>query len=177
MAADARPHGGLLPADAKPHDAHAHGGVLQHHFDSLEQQRDASTLGMWAFVAQEAMFFGGLFTAYIVYRFLYPEAFHLGSHQLNVVLGGINTAVLISSSLTMAMAVWAAQTGRRKQLTAWLTLTLLLGLAFLVVKYFEYAENSRTPVPRRPLRLRRPRERAVQRSSPLLSDDVMHAIH
>jgi cytochrome c oxidase subunit III len=142
VAADARPHGGVLPADALAADAHAHGGgVLQHHFDSLDQQRDASTLGMWAFVAQEAMFFGGLFTAYLVYRFLYPEAFHLGSHQLNILLGGINTAVLITSSLTMAMAVWSAQTGRRKQLTAWLVLTLLLGSAFLVVKYFEYAEK------------------------------------
>jgi cytochrome c oxidase subunit III len=118
-----------------------HPAALAHQFDSLEQQRDASTLGMWVFVAQEAMFFGGLFTAYIVYRFLWPQAFHLGSHQLNVLMGGINTAVLITSSLTMAMAVWSAQTGRRKQLTAWLSLTLLLGLAFLVVKYFEYAEK------------------------------------
>jgi cytochrome c oxidase subunit 3 len=119
---------------------HGHGhGMLQHHFDSLEQQRDASTLGMWAFVAQEAMFFGGLFTAYLVYRFLYPAAYVLGSQRLDVVLGGINTAVLISSSVTMAMAVWAAQTSRRKQLVGWLSATLLLGLTFLVIKYFEYA--------------------------------------
>jgi cytochrome c oxidase subunit III len=118
-----------------------HPAALAHQFDSLEQQRDASTLGMWAFVAQEAMFFGGLFTAYLIYRFLYPQAFHLGSHQLNVRLGGLNTAILISSSLTMALAVWAAQTGRRKQITAWLAATLLLGSAFLVVKYFEYAEK------------------------------------
>ena len=116
-------------------------GVLQHHFDTLEQQRDASTLGMWAFVAQEAMFFGGLFTAYVVYRYLYPAAYVLGSKQLDVVLGGINTGVLISSSLTMAMGVWAAQTGRRKQLVGWLSATLLLGVAFLVIKYFEYAEK------------------------------------
>ncbi len=142
MAADLHAHGGVLPSDSHAEHGHgAHGGVLAHHFDSLEQQRDASTLGMWAFVAQEAMFFGGLFTVYIVYRFLWPDAFHLGSHELNVLLGGINTAVLITSLLTMAMAVWAAQTGRRKQLTGWLTLTLLLGLAFLAVKYFEYAEK------------------------------------
>jgi cytochrome c oxidase subunit III len=138
MSAEMHAHGGIVPADAHAHDAHGD-GVLQHHFDSLEQQRDASTLGMWAFVAQEAMFFGGLFTAYLVYRFLYPQAYHLGSHELNVVLGGINTAVLITSSLTMALAVWSAQVGRRKQLTAWLTMTLLLGLTFLVIKYFEYA--------------------------------------
>ena len=143
MAADARPHGGILPSDSHSEHGHdAHGGRLAHHFDSLEQQRDASTLGMWAFVAQEAMFFGGLFTAYLVYRFLWPDAFHLGSHALDIKLGGINTAVLITSSLTMAMAVWAAQTGRRKQLTAWLTLTLVLGLAFLGVKYFEYAAKG-----------------------------------
>src|SRR5262245_11622167 len=134
------PRGGVIPAEG----AHAHGdehGVLQHQFDSLEQQRDASTLGMWAFVAQEMMFFGGLFTAYLIYRFLYPQAYHLGSRQLNVQLGGLNTAILITSSLTMALAVWAAQTGRRRQITAWLTATLLLGSAFLVVKYIEYAEK------------------------------------
>jgi cytochrome c oxidase subunit III len=98
---------------------------------------------MWAFVAQEAMFFGGLFTAYLVYRFLYPTAYVLGSRQLDVLLGGINTAVLISSSLTMAMGVWAAQTGRRKQLVGWLGATLVFGVAFLVIKYFEYAEKFR----------------------------------
>src|SRR5213076_621004 len=113
---------------ADPHVAHAdHGGRLQHHFDTLDQQRDASTLGMWAFVAQEAMFFGGLFTCYLIYRFLYPGAFKLGSHQLDVKLGGINTAVLITSSLTMALGVWAAQTGRRKALTGFLVATMALG--------------------------------------------------
>src|SRR5690606_38116056 len=115
--------------------------VLQHHFDTLGQQRDASTLGMWAFVVQEALFFGGLFTAYLVYRTLYPQAFHLGSHELDIVLGGINTAILIASSLTMALAVWAAQTGHRRQLVGFLSSTLVLGLAFLVIKYFEYAEK------------------------------------
>jgi cytochrome c oxidase subunit 3 len=125
-------------ADA-PAGAHGAHGVLQHHFDNMDQQRDASTLGMWAFVVQEALFFGGLFTAYLVYRFLYPQAFVLGSHELDIRLGGINTAVLITSSLTMAMAVWAAQTGKRKALVGFLSATLVLGLAFLVVKYFEYA--------------------------------------
>jgi cytochrome c oxidase subunit 3 len=133
-------------AVADAHAGHAGGGhakpaghgVLQHHFETLEQQRDASTLGMWAFVVQEALFFGGLFTAYLVYRFLYPQAFVLGSHELDIVMGGVNTAILISSSLTMALGVWAAQTGRRNQLVGYLTMTLVLGLAFLVVKYFEY---------------------------------------
>ncbi|HVS02224.1 MAG TPA: cytochrome c oxidase subunit 3 family protein [Thermoanaerobaculia bacterium] len=126
---------------ADTHAAAAHHGPLQHQFDTLEQQRDASTLGMWVFVAQEIMFFGGLFTAYVVYRFLHPEGFILGSRQLDVVLGGVNTAVLILSSFTMAMAVWSAQTGRRKLLTGFLAGTLLLGTVFLVIKYFEYAEK------------------------------------
>ena len=134
-------HTAALGAPLTAPDPHGGHGPLQHHFDSMEQQRDASTLGMWVFVAQEALFFGGLFTAYLVYRFLYPQAYKIGSHELNVVLGGINTAVLITSSLTMAMAVWAAQTGRRKQLVGWLSGTLVLGMAFLVIKYFEYAEK------------------------------------
>ena len=139
MAADS--HAAALGPAGAPLDPHAGHGPLQHHFDSMEQQRDASTLGMWAFIAQEALFFGGLFTAYLVYRILYPQAYEIGSHELNVVMGGINTAVLITSSLTMAMAVWAAQTGRRRQLVGWMSATLVLGLAFLVVKYFEYAEK------------------------------------
>ncbi len=139
MSAEVHAQGGLLAASAGHGEESRGHGVLQHHFDSLEQQRDASTLGMWAFVAQEAMFFGGLFTVYVMYRFLYPQAFHLGSHELNVLLGGINTAVLITSSLTMALAVWSAQTSRRRTLTACLVATLLLGITFLVIKYFEYA--------------------------------------
>ena len=87
---------------------------LAAHFDSYDQQKETSYLGMWVFLAQEVMFFGGLFTAYIVYRTAHPFAFALGSRTLDVKLGAINTAVLIGSSLTMALAVWAAQTGRRK---------------------------------------------------------------
>src|SRR3974390_2900836 len=78
---------------------------LAHHFDSMAQQRDASSLGMWVFLVTEIMFFGGMFTAYMVYRTYYPVAFSGASHHLNIVLGGINTAVLICSSLTMALAV------------------------------------------------------------------------
>ncbi len=119
--------------------AEAHSPELQHHFDSMEQQRSASTLGMWAFVAQELMFFGGLFTAYLVYRYLYPIGFELGSAQLDIKLGGFNTAVLLASSFTMAMAVWAAQTGKKKVLLWMLIATLALGAVFLGVKYVEYS--------------------------------------
>src|SRR5262249_28110418 len=78
---------------------------LAHHFESYEQQRESASLGVWVFLVTEIMFFGGLFTAYILYRSKYPEAFIAGSHQLDITLGTINTAVLLCSSLTMAMAV------------------------------------------------------------------------
>jgi len=119
----------------------AHAGVLQHHFEDLEQQKASSTLGMWVFIAQEVLFFGGLFTTYAIYRFLYPEAFAAGSHHLNVPLGAVNTAVLICSSLTMAMAVHASALGHRKQIVAYLLLTVLLGTVFLGVKAVEYREK------------------------------------
>jgi cytochrome c oxidase subunit III len=114
---------------------------LAHQFDSLEQQREAVTLGMWIFLATEVVFFGGMFTAYSVYRLLYPSAFAEVSRQLNVVLGTVNTAVLICSSFTMVLAVYGAQTGRRKMLALFLALTIILGLAFLGIKFDEYYEK------------------------------------
>ena len=121
--------------------AQAHHPKLQHHFYSMEQQLEASTLGMWVFLVTEVMFFGGLFMAYIVYRTMYPDAWVGGSHHLNVYLGGLNTAVLICSSLTMVLAVRAAQVGSRNGQIVNLILTILLGTVFLVVKYFEYASK------------------------------------
>ena len=123
------------------HGAHAHHPDLQHHFDTLGQQHEAATLGMWLFLITEVMFFGGLFLAYMLYRIWYPQAWSEASLELNVVLGGTNTIVLIGSSLTMALAVRAAQTGLRKQTVIWLLLTMALGMTFLVIKYFEYAEK------------------------------------
>ena len=128
-------------SDAVAHaDAHAHGHHpnLQHHFDSLQQQQEASTLGMWLFLITEVMFFGGLFMAYFLYRHWYPQAWAEGSNELDIVLGGVNTAVLIASSLTMAMAVRSAQTGKRIATVNWLLVTMALGLTFLVIKFFEY---------------------------------------
>jgi cytochrome c oxidase subunit 3 len=93
---------------------------------------------MWIFLITEVMFFGGLFMAYMLYRVWYPEAWAEGSLELDIRLGGFNTVVLIGSSLTMAFAVRAAQTGQRKATMIWLVLTMALGLTFLVVKYFEY---------------------------------------
>jgi cytochrome c oxidase subunit 3 len=112
-----------------------------HHFADLAVQKDASSLGMWLFLVTEVMFFGGLFLAYTVYRNLYPEAFAFGAHHLNVRLGALNTAVLIGSSLTMALAVHGAAVGRRRQIVLFLLLTVLLGGVFLGVKVVEYKEK------------------------------------
>ena len=131
-----------LTAHADAHGAvhvHAHHPAHAHHFETMEQQQEAATLGMWIFLVTEVMFFGGLFMAYLLYRTLYPEAWLAGSHELNEVLGGINTVVLICSSLTMALAVRAAQVGSRNGQIVNLILTIIFGVTFLVVKYFEYA--------------------------------------
>lgn len=116
----------------------SHPSYLAHQFDDVEQQRQASTMGIWLFLITEVMFFGGLFTGYIVYRGMYPEAWKLGSHELNILLGAINTAVLILSSLTMALSVHAAQLGEQKKLSRNLLATIGLGSVFLVIKAFEY---------------------------------------
>ena len=138
------PNGIAAHADAHGHPpshgghVHAHHPAHQHHFETMQQQLEASTLGMWLFLATEVMFFGGLFLAYMLYRIWYPQAWSEGSLELDIVLGGFNTVVLIGSSLTMAFAVRAAQTGWRKGTINYLWATMLLGLTFLVVKYFEY---------------------------------------
>ena len=120
---------------AAEHDTHG----LAHHFEDLEQQQSAASLGMWTFLVSEIMFFGGLFLGYIVYRHLYPEAFHLGSHELDVRLGAINTAVLICSSLTMALAIrTAAVGGARRTQVLFLVATMALGAVFLAIKAVEY---------------------------------------
>jgi len=115
-----------------------HSAVLAHHFDDLEQQREAASLGMWVFLVTEIMFFGGLFCGYTVYRWLYPGAFAEASHRLDIVLGATNTSVLLGSSLTMALAVYSAQMGRRKAQLAFLLATMLLGATFLAIKFVEY---------------------------------------
>jgi len=121
-----------------PEGVRHHPSMLAHHFDDLGQQREAATLGMWVFLVTEVLFFGGLFAAYAVYRNWYPDAFFAASHELDVTLGGINTAVLITSSLTMALAVHAAQVGQRKLLLIFLIATMILGAAFLGIKSVEY---------------------------------------
>ncbi len=127
------------------HGAHPPG--LAHQFETVAQQREAGRLGMWIFLATEILFFGGMFTAYTVYRSLHLSSFILGSHELLVRFGATNTAVLICSSLTMALAIRTAQTGGSKAtIIFWLLLTMAFGAAFLGIKlryewYRDYVEG------------------------------------
>ena len=124
------------------HDTHeAHPAHLRHHFVSLEQQAETASFGMWLFLLTEIMFFGGLFTAYLIYRNWYYPAFVAGSHTLDITLGAFNTLLLITSSFTMAMGVWCAETKRQKGLVWSLVLTLILGVGFLGIKTIEYKEK------------------------------------
>ncbi len=116
-------------------DSHS---LVAHHFDTLEQQRDASRLGMWTFLATEVLFFGGLFAAYVVYRAGYPDIFSAAGGRLNVILGTLNTVVLLTSSLTVALAVHAATEHRRRQMILLLLTTMGLAVLFLGIKGFEY---------------------------------------
>jgi cytochrome c oxidase subunit 3 len=119
---------------------HTHSG-LQHHFANMEQQREAGTLGMWVFLVTEIMFFGGMFLAYTLYRYKYPEAFASASNHLDIILGGVNTVVLIFSSFTMAMAVFFTQVGKQRNTIVCLLLTIVLGATFLGIKAVEYHDK------------------------------------
>jgi cytochrome c oxidase subunit III len=121
--------------------ANADNAGLAHQFENLEQQQDADTLGIWVFLITEIMFFGGLFASYAIYRFFYFAAFEGGSRILDIRLGAVNTAVLLTSSLTMALSVRSAQTGNRRALVWFLILTMILGAAFLGVKAYEYDQK------------------------------------
>ena len=107
----------------------------------MEQQVDATSFAMWLFLLTEVMFFGGLFTAYLIFRNWYYPAFVAGSHQLNIFWGTLNTAVLISSSFTMAMGVWCAEMRKKSALVLCLVLTFILGIGFLGIKTIEYKEK------------------------------------
>src|SRR6267142_395268 len=98
---------------------------LQHHFENMEQQREASTLGMWVFLVTEIMFFGGMFLAYTLYRAKYPQAFASASNHLDITLGAVNTGVLILSSLTMALSVHSTQVGKQRLQIVFLVLTIM----------------------------------------------------
>jgi cytochrome c oxidase subunit 3 len=116
-------------------------GELYGQFETMDQQRESAALGMWVFLVTEVLFFGGMFMTYTLNRSMYPDVFGEASRSINLTLGAINTVVLIGSSLTMAMSVWAAAVGRKQLVTLFLILTLILGTVFLGIKGVEYHEK------------------------------------
>ena len=130
----------VINSHAATPEAHHH-RALQHHFENMEQQREAGTLGMWVFLVTEIMFFGGMFLAYTLYRSKFPAAFASASNHLDLTLGTLNTVVLIFSSFTMAMAVYFTQVGKQRAQILCLIATLILGLTFLGVKAREYYDK------------------------------------
>lgn len=129
-----------MATHADTHDHH-HAPGLQHQFEDMKQQEESVSIGMWMFLAQEIMFFGGLFTAYVVYRWRFPMAFAAGSNHLDAFWGGLNTVILIVSSLTMALAVYYAQKGNRNMQVIMIVLTMVFGSGFLGVKAIEYTDK------------------------------------
>src|SRR5579885_547414 len=140
VTADRRSAGKPIAAEDEP--------ILEVQFDDLEQQHEASMLGMWLFLATEVLFFGGLITSYAVYRSTSPREVALASHHMKVGLGCLNTVILLGSSLTMALAVRASQLRAHRDLLWWLGGTMVLGTHFLGVKAIEYtAEYQENLVP------------------------------
>ena len=129
-----------MASHADTHEHH-HPPGLQHQFEDMKQQEDSVSIGMWLFLVQEIMFFGGLFTVYLVFRSKYPMAFAAGSNHLDAFWGGLNTIVLIVSSLTMALTVYYAQKGNRNMQVILILLTMIFGATFLGVKAIEYTDK------------------------------------
>jgi len=122
-------------------DSHTETLALREQFETPSQQKEASAMGMWIFLVTEVMFFGGMFLAYTVYRKAFADVFSIASNTLNVVIGAVNTGVLICSSFTMVLAVRAARIGSRRLLILFLILTMLLGTAFLGIKGYEWNQK------------------------------------
>jgi cytochrome c oxidase subunit III len=171
-----------------PHE-HQHRPELLHHFAEPQQQRDSASLGMWIFLATEVMFFGGLFCAYLVYRRSYFGDFGAASKSIDATLGATNTAVLICSSLTVVLAIWAVQTSRRTLMIGSLVLTMLFGLTFLGIKGVEYKDKfeehhvpgasfsfDRVPIPSHPDRYANPQHAQIFFSLYFIMTGL-HALH
>lgn len=133
--------GPAVGGTAVAEQAHAHHPNQQHHFDTMEQQQGAATLAMWLFLVTEIMLFGGLFVAYFVFQSWYPEVWKDAHWHLSVPMGLLNTVILITSSLTAALGVRAAQLGQKHLTVALLVVTILFAGAFLGVKYVEYSHK------------------------------------
>lgn len=114
---------------------------LNEPFSTLARQREAAEFGIWIFLATEMLFFGGMFTGYAVYRFVYPQGFAAAGAETDIWFGTINTALLLTSSATMAVAVWSGKEGHRGTVLTGLALTFALGVGFIVVKGLEYRED------------------------------------
>lgn len=119
----------------------SHAGGHAHHFPSLSVQRYAERFGMWLFLSTEILLFSGLFLAYSVYRFLYPDTFREGSHLLSVAAGTINTVILITSSFTVVMALHSAKENKSRRAAVYLFVSILFAVAFLGVKATEYLHH------------------------------------
>ena len=119
----------------------SHPAHLQHHFATSEQQFDAAKMGMWLFLVTEVLLFSGMFVIYTVYRSWHPEVFQAASVLLDTKLGALNTIVLLTSSLTVALSIRAIQADNKKWLTINLALTIALACVFLIIKYFEYTHK------------------------------------
>jgi cytochrome c oxidase subunit III len=128
----------LHVAEGQHVEHHEHPKGLQHHFATFEQQLDATKIGMWLFLGTELLLFGGLFVGFGMMQSMHYDAFKESHHHLDKNLGFLNTVVLLISSWTAVMSVWAAQNGKRKALIRFLATTILLAGVFLVVKFFEY---------------------------------------
>ncbi|MCB9027417.1 MAG: cytochrome c oxidase subunit 3 family protein [Bdellovibrionaceae bacterium] len=114
------------------------GHKVAHHFDSAEQEFEASKLGIWLFLCTEILMFGGLFVGYVIFHNIYPEMFAEGAKHLDWRLGSLNTVVLLLSSFTMVLSIYYAQTNQQKKTSNMLLITFLCGLVFMVIKAFEY---------------------------------------
>ena len=130
-----------MSAENEGGEAHHGPWYLAHHFHDMEQQNTANKFGMWLFLVQETLFFAGLFMAYIAFRYLYPDTWLQAAEQLDKTMGGINTVVLLTSSLTMALAVRAAQVDDQKGLQRYLLATIAGAFGFLIIKYLEYSHK------------------------------------
>jgi len=115
--------------------------IVAEQFDDSQQQREAATLGMWTFLATEVLFFGALFLAYTVYRHFYYNDFSAGSQRTDLLFGTINSVILLTSSLSVALAVRAANLNNSRPVLRWLTITLMLAASFLIIKAFEYHKD------------------------------------
>jgi cytochrome c oxidase subunit 3 len=157
-------------------DIAARDAALQKPWRSLRRQREGATFGIWVFIGSEVMFFGAALLAYAVYRSLWPDAFAAAARETNITYGTVNTALLLTSSLTMAAAAEGARAGLRRLTLLCLAASVAFGIGFLVVKGFEYHEDiTKHLVPGAGFRLDQPQAQIFFAFYWLLTG--VHAVH